>query len=85
MPRWRDDIDALEFQPTAHRGLCVVHRRAFRTLLRTTPSPQQCVDFYCSHEDAFQAAASAKLLRADVAGTANFHLTSRDVARQLKI
>ena len=39
MPRWRDDIDALEFQPTAHRGLCVVHRRAFRTLLRTTPSP----------------------------------------------
>jgi hypothetical protein len=43
------------------------------------------VDFYCSHEDAFQAAARAKLLRVSVAGTANFHLTSRDVIRQLKI
>jgi hypothetical protein len=84
-PTWRDDIDALAFQPAAHRGLCMVHRRAFRTLLRMTPSPQQCVDFYCSHEDAFQAAARAKLLRASVAGTANFHLTSRDVIRQLKI
>lgn len=84
-PTWRDDIDALAFQPAAHGGLCMVHRRAFRTLLRMTPSPQQCVDFYCSHEDAFQAAARAKLLRAGVAGTANFHLTSRDVIRQLKI
>jgi len=85
MPRWRDDIDALEFQPAAHRGLCMVHRRAFRTLLRTTPSPQQCVDFYLGHEGAFQAAARTKLLHAAVAETANFHLTSRDVTRQLKI
>jgi hypothetical protein len=84
-PTWRDDIEALAFQPTAHRGLCMVHRRAFRTLLRMTPSPQQCVDFYCSHADAFQAAARAKLLRVNIAGTANFHLTSRDVIRQLKI
>ena len=63
----------------------MVHRRAFRTLLRAAPSPQDCVDFYVSHEKAFQAAARAKLLRAPVAETANFHLTSRDVVRHLKI
>ena len=83
-PIWRNDIDALAFQPGEHSGLCMVHRRAFRTLLRTTPSPQQCVDFFNTHQDAFQAAARAKVLRASVANTANFHLTSRDVTRQLK-
>jgi hypothetical protein len=83
-PIWRDDIDALAFQPADHGGLCMVHRRAFRTLLRETPSQQQCVDFYLSHRDAFQAAARAKMMRADVADTANFHLTSRDVTRQMK-
>jgi hypothetical protein len=83
-PKWRDDIDALAFQPAEHQGVCMVHRRAFRTLLRIVPSPRQCVDFYYTHQDAFQAAARAKVARADVADTANFHLTSRDVARQLK-
>jgi hypothetical protein len=83
-PMWRDDIDALAFQPSDHRGICMVHRRAFRTLLRAAPSPQQCVDFFITHQKAFQAAARAKVLRASVAETANFHLTSRDVTRQLK-
>ena len=83
-PIWRDDIDALAFQPSEHSGLCMVHRRAFRTLLRATPSPQQCVGFFNAHQEAFQAAARAKLLRVSVPGTANFHLTSRDVIRQLK-
>ena len=84
-PIWRDDIDSLAFQPREHAGLCMVHRRAFRTLLRATPSPRQCVDFYISHEDAFQSAARAKLLRVAVPKAENFHLTSRDVTRQLKI
>jgi hypothetical protein len=83
-PAWREDIDALAFQPADHRGICMVHRRAFRTLMRAKPSPQQCVDFYNTHQDAFQAAARAKVLRASVEDTANFHLTSRDVTRQLK-
>ena len=83
-PKWRDDIDALAFQPADHSGICMVHRRAFRTLLRAAPSPQQCVDFFMTHQKAFQAAARAKVLRASVADTANFHLTSRDVTRQLK-
>jgi len=83
-PIWRDDIDALAFQPGEHSGLCMVHRRAFRTLLRIAPSPRQCVEFFNAHHGAFQAAARAKLLRTDVATSANFHLTSRDVSRQLK-
>jgi len=83
-PVWRDDIDALEFQPSDHQGACIMHRRAFRTLLRATPSPQQCVDYYNSRKDAFQAAARAKVLRVGAVSKANFHVTSRDVIRQLK-
>jgi hypothetical protein len=84
-PIWRNDIDALAFQPGDHIGLCMVHRRAFRTLLRATPTPGECVEFFNAHLEAFHAAARAKLLRTRPASTANFHLTSRDVIRQLKI
>ena len=83
-PIWRDDIDALAFQPAQHAGLCMVHRRAFRTLLRATPSPRECIEFFDAHQAAFQAAAHAKLQRVSVSETANFHLTSRDLTRQLK-
>jgi len=83
-PVWRDDVDALAFAPDDHDGLCMVHRHAFRTLLGTMPSPEQCEAFFCSHQAAFQAAASAKVIRARVAATANFHLTSRDVRRHLQ-
>ena len=83
-PILRNDIDALAFLPEAHTGFCMVHRRAFRTLLRAMPSPRECVEFFDAHQEAFQAAARAKLLRASVSETANFHLTSRDIVRQLK-
>ena len=83
-PTWRDEIDALAFGLADHQGVCMVHRRAFRTLLRATPSPQDCVEFFNAHQAAFQAAARAKLQRVSVSETANFHLTSRDVTRQLK-
>jgi len=83
-PTWRDDIDALAFQPAEHIGLCMVHRLAFRTLLRASPTPRECVEFFNAHRQAFLAAARAKLLRTTPPSTANFHLTSRDVARQLK-
>ena len=83
-PIWRDDIDALAFQPEEHAGFCMVHRRAFRTLLRATPSPWECMEFFTTHREAFQAAARAKLQRAGILETANFHLTSRDITRELK-
>ena len=84
-PIWRNDIDALAFQPRDHTGLCMVHRRAFRTLLRAMPSPPECIEFFSAHQEAFQAAARVKLRRVNLSETANFHLTSRDVIRQLKI
>jgi len=84
LPIWRDDIDALAFQPAGHVGLCMVHRRAFRTLLRQTPAPRECVEYFNAHQESFLAAARAKLLRTTLPPTANFHLTSRDVTRQLK-
>lgn len=83
-PIWRHEIDALAFQPSDHAGFCMVHRRAFRTLLRATPSSHDCLEFFHAHPETFQAAARAKLLRTSLAATANFHLTSRDIARQMK-
>jgi len=81
---WRDDIDALAFGPDDQQRLCMVHRRAFRTLLRFSPEPKDCDVYFRANEDAFRAAASAKILREGVAPGVNFHLTSRDVARQIK-
>jgi hypothetical protein len=80
---WRDDIDALAFAPDRHRGFCMVHRLAFRTLLRFCPEPVDCVAFFRRHESAFRAAAAAKIARENVAPGSNFHLTSRDVSRQI--
>jgi hypothetical protein len=61
----------------------MVHRHAFRTLLRRYPSPEDCAAYFQDHRAVFQAAASAKLVRASVAADANFHLTSRDLARAM--
>lgn len=80
---WRADIDALAFRPDRHGGVCMVHRHAFRTLLRRMPDPGDCLAFYRDHSAAFQAAAAAKLRRDAVADDVNFHLTSRDLARQM--
>lgn len=83
-PIWRADVDALAFRPEGHRGLCMVHRHAFRTLLRHYPSPEECGDFFRQHVAVFQAAAQAKIERALVAVDANFHLTSRDLSRRMQ-
>jgi hypothetical protein len=84
LPVWRHDIDALAFEPRDHRGFCIVHRRAFRTLLRFDPSPLDCEAFFHSHEAAFQTAAHAKARKAMLAAGSNFHLTSRDIRRQMR-
>ena len=81
---WRDDIDALVFAPDDHQGFCMVHRRAFRTLQRFSPAAADCKAYFCAHERAFRAAASAKIVRQNVGRGMNFHLTSRDIARQMK-
>ncbi|MFD2263947.1 hypothetical protein ACFSM5_13680 [Lacibacterium aquatile] len=77
---WRDDIDSLAFSIEGHGGICVIHRRALRTLIGHLPEPQEALDFFENRRAAFEVAARAKILRAGLAFEANFHLTSRDVA-----
>jgi hypothetical protein len=80
---WRGDIDALAFA-TDSKGFCMVHRRAFGTLLKSAATPADCLAYFRRHEGAFRAAASAKIVRAGLAPGTNLHLTSRDVARELR-
>ncbi|SEQ12211.1 hypothetical protein SAMN05216548_102447 [Faunimonas pinastri] len=81
---WRGDLDALEFVPAGHLGRCMVHRLAFRSLLRSAPGPEDCLTFFARERAAFQAAARSKLTRTDMPSDRNFHLTSRDIARALR-
>ena len=83
--KWRHDIDALAFQPEGHRGTCVVHRLAFRTLMRLVPTPDACIAYFTAHEGAFRASAQAKISRRRLGPGANFHLTSRDLAGTLTV
>ena len=85
MTSWRSDIDALAFEPEGHAGICTVHRLAFRTLLGRVPTPEDCIAFFRSHEQAFRAAAGGKISRRGLARGANFHLTSRDVAAAIGV
>lgn len=76
---WREDIDSLAFHPEGHNGLCVVHRRAFRTLLGLMPEPQECSAYFEAQRDIFERAAAAKIARAILRPEQNFHLNSRDI------
>ena len=78
---WRSDLDSLSFQPRGHAGQCLVHRRAFRTILGFDPTPTDCAACFLQQQSAFEAAAAAKIARAAVTADANFHLTSRDILR----
>ena len=78
---WRSDLNSLSFQPQNHAGQCIVHRRAFQTLLGFKPTPQECTAYYLQSPEAFERAAAAKISRAALPAHANFHLTSRDVVR----
>jgi hypothetical protein len=85
MTIWRNDIDALAFEPDGHAGTCTVHRLAFRTLLGRLPMPADCIAFFEANEQAFRAAAGTKISRRGLARGANFHLTSRDVAAAIRV
>ena len=78
---WRPDINSLSFQPRGHTGQCVVHRRAFATILGFDPTPDDCTACFQQRLSTFEAAAVAKISRAALAADANFHLTSRDILR----
>lgn len=78
---WRDPIESLAFRPEGHLGFCVVHRRAFETLLGRRASPGDCAAYFSVNQAAFARAAAAKIARASLRSSDNFHLTSRDLAR----
>ncbi len=78
---WRSELDSLSFQPHGHAGCCLIHRRAFKTILGFDPTPDDCAACFRQRQAAFQAAAAAKIGRAALAAEANFHLTSRDILR----
>lgn len=80
---WRSDLDALSFQPCEHTGECLVHRGAFRTLLGFDPSPADCERWFMSHHAAVYRAAAEKISRVRLQAHARFHLTSRDITRNL--
>jgi hypothetical protein len=82
--RWRIDIASLVFPIRDHAATCAVHRGAFRTLLGVDPTPQACLAYFEEFEAAFMAAASVKIAHKRVSAGTNFHLTSRDVVRELK-
>jgi hypothetical protein len=82
---WRDQIDSLAFRLEGHAGVCVVHRRAFETLLGHRASPAECAAYFTTWRSTFARAAAAKIARAALGNADNFHLTSRDIARVLGI
>jgi hypothetical protein len=83
--KWRHDIDALAFRPDGHHGTCVVHRLAFRTLMRLMPTPDACIAYFTANEDAFRTSARGKISRRGLQPGTSFHLTSRDLARALTV
>ena len=81
MPEWRPDIDALVFTPPGHRGLCAVHRLAFRTLIGHLPEPEDCLTHFAANRSAFEQAAAVKIAERGLSPDANLHLTSRAIQR----
>ena len=81
--QWREDLDALQFFVMAKGSLCVVHRLAFRRLLGFTPSRDDCLAYFAIHATAFDAAALAKINRESTPFGFRFHLTSRDIGKQV--
>lgn len=80
-PTWRPDLDALHFTLPDGKVEGLVHRLAFRNLLRQAPTPEACRRYFLEHQVAFAAAASEKIRRNALSEGARLHLTSRDVKR----
>jgi hypothetical protein len=79
---WRADVDALQF--SADNGsVCLVHRLAFRTLLRRLPEPSDCLDYYRANVDQFIGAARCRLATDPSIGARSFHLNSRQIRRSV--
>ena len=83
--RWVEKIDSLEFRPTGHKGTCVIHRLAFRVILKNArPTASQCLLFAKRYKSYFEEAALTKINEAELEGDRRFHITSRDIRNSLR-
>jgi hypothetical protein len=81
---WRADIDALQFD-AGNGNVCVVHRLAFRALLRKSPEPAECLDYYRDNVALFVAAAQRKLWNDRTIASRNLHLNSRQIRQGIEL
>lgn len=81
-PEWRTDLDALVFAVPGG-GRCFVHRLAFRTLLGKPPAANDCLRFFAANSQTFLAAARARCNSVQMGEHAAFHLTSRQIRREM--
>jgi len=84
-PGWDAAIESLVFYPARHDAICAVHKHVFRTLLGRAVTPEDCIAYFIAQHSAFQAAATAKILRDHIATMNSLHINSRDVKRQLLV
>lgn len=81
---WNQEIDALEFVVLGHELTCVIHRLAFRVLLKVSPPTiSDCLRYSSHQRRAFDEAALSKAKRMALAPGTRFHITSRDVRKSL--
>ncbi|ACS60010.1 hypothetical protein Rleg_6985 (plasmid) [Rhizobium leguminosarum bv. trifolii WSM1325] len=79
---WNADLDALQFT-ACNGGNCLVHRRAFRAVLRKSPLMEDCIAFYAVNQATLQAAATEKIEEHRIGDGQSFHLNSRQIRRWL--
>lgn len=83
MLKWRADLDALQF-PVGEGRSCFIHRLALRKFLGRTPTPGECLRFAMRYSETLKDAAEQRCANLRATGrSGNFHLTSRDIARNL--
>ena len=84
--RWNDEIDALEFRLNGYEVTCVIHRLAFRALLKLArPEAQDCLVYATGLRRVFEAVAVSKATRTGLKPGARFHITSRDIRTLLNL
>lgn len=79
---WNADLNAISFVAD-NGGRCFVHRGAIRTMMKGSVDEQECVRFFSLHVRALRDAARRKIDRKRYPANYSFHLTSRDIRREL--
>lgn len=82
---WSVALDALRFPVPGHGAPCAVHRLAFKALLGAQPDREACLVCFLENQQAFFAAAQAKIERQKLPFDRSLHLNSRDIRRALGV